>query len=103
MPQPMQSSSEMTGFFPSAITMVSSPVRTRGQYLTHSCEHVSGWHRSLFSIAILIMCLCIRCGVVKMYGGWGAWKIPFSCASYLRDYHLPVPGCKIDRCTGTDR
>ena len=54
-PQPTHNSSEMTGFPSSAIRIVSSPLRTLGQYLMHSSAHLRGWHRSLSSMAILML------------------------------------------------
>jgi hypothetical protein len=41
---------------PSSKTTVSSPVRTRGQNLWHSCEQSFGLHRSLSKMAIRILC-----------------------------------------------
>ena len=52
MPQPTQSSSDITGLPLSPMTIVSSPVRTRGQKLMHSWLHLLGWHLSLFSTAM---------------------------------------------------
>ena len=52
MPHPTQSSSEMTGFPSSPLTMVSSPALTLGQNLMHSIEQFFGLHLSFISTAI---------------------------------------------------
>src|SRR5688500_5513647 len=59
MPQPMHSSSEMTGLpFSGSILMVSTtPDRTGGQKRMHSCWHFFGWHRSASSVAMRMLCL----------------------------------------------
>ena len=54
-PQPIHNSSEIEAILSLGVTsMQSLPIRTTGQDFLHSCRHLLGLHRSLFTMAILV-------------------------------------------------